>query len=198
MAAIITARDTFAMWGEYALHKADYSKAIAVADHFPAHERAIILAEIAPCMEMEHRHGVCPLGVNHAIESVEGRNTIMNCFKASIINQFAALAFDSLAVTYIATGTNSTATDPTLSQLNVEIHRAVPSSVIQGSPIYSQGLGYWFFGTGVANATLQEWGICAASAGAGAGSGKVIARFLQLFAKTSLNTASGQYTLNLA
>lgn len=198
MAAIISNLDTFAMRGEYALHKADYSAAIAVADHFPHSERARILAELAPCMEMEHRHGVCPLGVDHAMESAEGRNTIMNCFKASLINQFANVAADSLVVTEIACGTNNTATDVTQTQLNVEYYRAAPSSVIPGSPTYSQALGYWFFGTGVANATLQEWGICAAGAGAGAGSGKVIARFLQLFAKTSLNTASGQYTLNLA
>lgn len=193
-------RDDLRLQGEYELIRVDYAKELGLAARHPLAERASILAELAPCIGVEHRHGVCPCGLRHDMKRMAGKNTIVDALRQSIVNQFSNVSATSLIVTEIATGTSNAATTSGMTQLTVEFYRAAPSSVVAGSPVTTQVIAYWFFGTSVANAgsNLQEWGIMAGGATATPGSGTMIARFLQAFAKNSLTTASGQYTLNIS
>ena len=191
--------DSELLKGSWIIHSADYSHLRSIIERHPLEEQRI-LDEMAPCHSMEHRGGRCPLGDSHGMQVVEGSNTVVNVLRASIVNQIINTAADSLAITYVATGTSAAATVPaSTTLLTAETYRAVPSSVIAGSPAATQALTFWFFGTGVANAgsDLQEWGGFAVGATGSANSGKCLWRFLQDYAKNTLNTASGQHTLNI-
>lgn len=155
--------------------------------------------EAPPCIDMEHRHGLCPLGLSHAVEDYEGHNTIVTSLKESLINQATGAAAGlNLLVTRIATGTDASATLAAQTQLGAEFFRDVPTSLQKVTALQLQA--FWYFGTTQANAAsdLQEWGILAGGATGVAGSGTMLARFLQRFAKNSGTTASGQYTLTVA
>jgi hypothetical protein len=194
------ATDKLALRGEYLITRADFSRELALAARHPLIERPRILAELAPCIDLEHRGGVCPMGHTHGMQVYEGHNTIVTVLRQSIINQLVGNSATNLLITQIAAGTSSTATLITMTQLAAEYYRTAPSSAQPGSPVTTQALAYWFFGTAVANAgsDLQEWGIMAGGATSGAGTGSALARFLQAFTKNNLTTASGQYTLNIA
>lgn len=211
MSAILKHADRIAVHGDYLIHRVDFSPLLVPAlDHLrrldlrqPAPisdaDRAMILRWFVPCYEMEHRHGVCPLGLDHSVEDSEGHNTIVTSLKQSIIDQ--ATGQDSsldLTITYIATGTSSVATTSDMTQLDAEYYRDVPTYLSKVSA--TQGQAFWYFGPGVANAgsDLQEWGIMAGGATSSSGSGTMIARFLQTFTKNSGTAVNGQYTLNVA
>lgn len=150
------------------------------------------------CLGLEHRHGVCPLGLAHGYHEQVGRNTIVAAPKTSIIDQLTNTGTPmSLRVTAVAAGTSADATTAGLTQLVQEQYRAAPTEVIKASA--SKATVFWFYGTTVANAasTLQEWGILGGGATTTANTGTLIGRFLSPFAKDATKTLSGQYDLTV-
>ena len=85
--------DTLALRGEGRLYRVDYTK---IPD--------------APCRGLEHRHGICPLSIDHRVEEFVRHNTILSSLKGSITNQLAGDSALDLAITMIACGTSAIAT----------------------------------------------------------------------------------------
>lgn len=156
-----------------------------------------ILASVCPCWEMEHRMGVCPLGLSHATQDREGHNTITTALKKSVIDQLVGNGSPtSLLISRIATGTSSAATDVSQTTLFAETYRDIPTYLAPASSTQAQA--FWYFPTTVANAgsMLQEWGIFGGGATSTANSGVLLARFLNPFDKNSGSAASGSYALS--
>jgi hypothetical protein len=181
----------FALSGEFRLVSIDFGRELT---------RTHNARPAAPpdCLELEHRHGVCPLGLSHHFHEQLGRNTIVLAPKESIIDQVTNTGTPmSLRVTAVAAGTSPDATNTGLTALVLEAYRAAPTEVIKVST--SKATVFWFYGTSVANAVnpLQEWGIMGGGATTTVPSGKLIGRFLSTFAKDATKTLSGQYDLTV-
>jgi hypothetical protein len=163
----------------------------------PQEVRRILLAA-CPCWEMEHRMGLCPLGLDHRTEDHEGKNQVVNSLRKSLIDQMVGNANPTnLLITRIATGTNAGQTSLVAPyQLGAETYRDAPTFLDDMSA--SQLQTNWYFGPAVGNpgTNLQEWGIFAGGADGTANSGIMLARFLQLFDKVFGKAASGQYIFN--
>lgn len=170
-----------------------------VADIDPEEVRRILLS-VCPCWEMEHRLGVCPLGLTHRIEDHGAKNAVTRYYTKSIIDQMVGNASPtSLLITRIATGTSSDDTDITEDALFAETYRDTLTALDDTSDTTCEA--YWFFGPLRANAgvQLQEWGIMAGGAGDLPGSpGIMIARFLDPFNKNIGTAANGNYSFALA
>jgi hypothetical protein len=175
-------RDALAFRGDYKLAVVDYRR------------------EGLACRDLEHRGGVCPLAIDHRVEHIDGHNTIVTSLKQSVVDQGSGQASPlNLLVTQIAVGTSSAATTAGLTQLVTEYARVA----LSGSPVKTSSQAFsvfWFLGTAQGNApsSLQEWGIMAGGATGVAGSGTMIARFLQTFAKSGTNTVSGEWDFSIA
>ena len=149
-----------------------------------------------PCIDMEHRRGVCPLGLDHRVEEHEAHNTLTDSYREGIVDAILGTTGPvSLLVTRVAAGTSAVVTTTDMTQLVHEIYRAAPVGLEKISA--TQATVFWFFGVNVANALLQEHGILAGAASSIAGSGKMIARFLLPIDNTG-KTLSGQYDLTIA
>lgn len=156
-----------------------------------------ILASACPCWGMEHRMGVCPLGLTHRLDEHEAKNTVTTALKKSVIDQMAGVASPTnLLITRIAAGTSSAATDAGATTLGAEAYRDAPTSLRAATSTQVQT--FWYYGPGVANtgSLLHEWGIFGGGATATANSGTMLARFLSTFDKNIGTAASGQYTFN--
>ena len=168
-----------------------------VAPVDPEEARRILLS-VCPCYEMEHRMGVCPLGIKHRLSDSEGHNTINIALKKSIIYQMTGKPSPTnLLVTYVAAGTSSDPTDPTETTLAVETYRDTPTYLDALSD--TQLTCFWYFGPTVANAgsMLHEWGIFGGGATSTPDSGIRLARFLDPFDKNMGTAASGNYLMSL-
>lgn len=164
---------------------------IAKAD--PADARRV-LAQVAPCIHLEHRGGICPLGRRHDVRHVHLSNTVMDGFYGAILDQFCGVASPAdLGADYVAAGTASTATTNGLTQLGSEYYRAVYTD--RQRPLTTQGVIYFFFGQTVANTYLHEFAVFAGAATGAANSGLMVCRWLFDFNKDSSTTLNGQYTL---
>lgn len=149
----------------------------------------------APCMGLEHRGGVCPCGIDHAIEDETVSNTILTSLKTSIISQMTGFGTPTaLRILQIATGTSSAATTAGMPTLGAECYRLTPSETIPTGAGLSL-TAFWFLGATVANvpSDLQEWGIFGGGATSSPNSGTMLARFLQQKTKNGTTTLSGQY-----
>lgn len=154
--------------------------------------------EVPSCFGLEHRLGVCPHAHRHQVEHHEGRNTIVRSLREAITDRLVGEPTPlDLLITRVATGTSSAPTLATDTQLGVEFYRKAPSDRLKLSPEQTQI--YWFFSALEANAgvDLQEHGVFAGGATDTPGSGVLIGRFLQQFAKNATRTASGGYTATL-
>lgn len=194
--AIISHRDGLGIAGAWAFHVVDFSRELARWGHLPPAE----LAKAIPCLDMEHRGGVCPLGLTHSTRALAGRNTVVAVPKKSIVGQMVdAVGPTSLAVTRICTGTSADPTAQSLEQLVVETYRTSPTDVFPtGGDLQAQV--FWYFGSSQANAgvDLQEHGVLIGGANDTPGTGKLFARFLQQFSKTIAVNASGSYLLTVS
>lgn len=161
--------------------------------------RELRRGEVPSCFHLEHRMGVCPHGHQHRVEHHAGRNTIVRSLREGVVDRLTGeLSPLDLLITRVAAGTSSALTAATDTQLGVETYRKAPSDRLKLSP--EQAQVYWFFSATEANAgvDLQEHGIFAGGATDTPGSGTMLARFLQTFAKDATKTASGGYTATLA
>lgn len=187
---------TLGFKADFAFHLVDLRREIARWGHLPPAE----LAKAIPCMDLEHRHGVCPLGFDHSVRDVQGHNTAVKVPKQSLIYQLTGTPGPtSLLVTRIATGTSADATAQSMTQLGVETYRKAPSDCFPtGGDLQMQV--FWYFGSSEANAgvDLQEHGVLIGGATDTPGSGSLGFRFLQQFGKTTGINASGSYLLNAA
>lgn len=164
---------------------------IAVVDF----KRELRRGETPSCFHLEHRGGQCPHRHDHRVEYHEGRNTIVRSLRQAIVDRMVGNPSPlDLLVTRVATGTSSGPTAQTATQLTTESFRKAPSDILALSQ--EQVQVYWFFSATEANAgvDLQEHAILAGGATNTPGSGVMLARFLQVFAKDSTRTASGSYT----
>lgn len=194
--AVIAHRDAIGVGGQWAFHLVDFGPALARWGHLPKAD----LLTLIPCLDMEHRGGVCPLGFSHPVRDVYGKNTVVAVPKKSIVGQMVGAASPtSLAVTRICTGTSADPTAQSLEQLVVETYRTSPTDVFAtGGDLQAQV--FWYFGSSQANAgvDLQEHGVLIGGATDTPGTGKLFARFLQQFSKTIAVNASGSYLLTVS
>lgn len=178
--------DKLGIRGEYVIAVVDFG-------------RELRRGEMPSCFDLEHRLGRCPHGHRHQVEHHEGRNTIVRSLRQAITDRLVGNPGPlDLLITRVAAGTSSAPTVPTATQLTVETYRKAPSDRLQLSP--EQVQVYWFFGATEANAgvDLHEHGVLAGGATDTPGSGTLIGRFLQQFAKDATKTASGGYTATLS
>jgi hypothetical protein len=159
-----------------------------------------LLASACPCWNMEHRMGVCPMGLSHRIEDHgEKKNTVTTALKKSVIDQMVGNASPTaLLVARIATGTSSAATNVASTTLGAEVYRDTPTYLDDTTSTQMQV--FWYFGPDKANtgSLLHEWGIFGGTATGTANSGTMLARFVQQFDKNLGTAVNGQYTFNVS
>lgn len=215
-AADIKMRDSFGIRGEYVLHTIDFSRELRKCKHLLdrasadalikgiknpetfAHDLAIASGHLPACFNLEHRDGICPFGNLHPHETSQGTNTVVRSERQSITNQLTGISpAMNLLITQVACGTAADPTAQTMTQLVVETFRKAPSDRLMPSPESAQI--YWNYTATEANAgvNLQEFAMVADGGTATPGSGSIIARFLQLFAKNAGNIGSGSYLQTL-
>ena len=178
---------------------ADYLRRAERKRPMPLDEAEVrrVLLSVCPCWNMEHRLGVCPLGLTHRTEDREAKNTVTTALKKSVIDQMVGnVSPTSLLITYIAAGTSSAATSPASTTLDVEAYRDAPTYLADATDTQAQV--FWYFGPDKANtgSLLHEWGIFGGGATVTANSGIMLARFIDTFDKNIGTAANGQYTFN--
>lgn len=193
---VIEARDRWGFKTRFDLFLIDYRKELERWGHLTGEA---LRQAMPPCWNMEHRLGLCPFGLCHQVQHVHGHNTIVRGPKESIVKRMSSTpggAMD-LQITMVATGTSSAATAQTDTQLAAEFFRKAPTDNFPLAPDALQV--FWNFTASEANAgsALQEHGMIAGGATATPGSGSMLSRFLQTYAKNAGNTGSGAYSLTV-
>lgn len=192
--------DRFAVQGDAVIHQVSFAREIASLSKLTrgmSDEGAReMLRHALPCVDLEHRWGVCPHGHAHDRRDVEVRNTVMDAFYGILLDGFLGTGTTSQLATYVAAGTAGTASTNADAALGAEFYRAPPTD--RQHPAVTTGVVYFFFGTTVANAFLHEFGIFVGAATATPGSGLLAARWLADFNKDNTQTLNGQYSLQRA
>lgn len=193
-------RDDFDFVGDLVLHPISWAEEIAQAERYlggrlqEAHpeDSRRVLAVVAPCIDLEHRLGVCPMGRCHDVRQVETHNDVMDGFFTAILQQYTAKGGASLAASYIAVGLSTQSNAPDMTQLGSEYYRAVPTDLQQSG---TQAQAFFFLPQSVANAYLHEFAVFSGSATASANSGLMCNRWLYDFPKDFTMTLNGLHVL---
>ena len=153
--------------------------------------------EMPPCAHLEHRHGVCPLGITHGVEDHHLRNQVVDLWYTSVLDQLVGAAGAvSLAGAYVAAGTGGSPTTDGMTGLEVEVYRDIYTERVRSGNTATIS---WFYGQDVAPYYLHEWGVFIGAATATAGSGRLAARFQFDFDKSvGLRALYGDWLLSKA
>lgn len=205
------AKDTMSGEGRYFMVLVDYGAEIRRATqlapslanrmHWDQLAKRQLIADgfLPSCFDLEHRDGICPHGHQHPMHEVQGKNTIVQALRASVTNQMTGNAAPTnLLITQVAIGTSADPTAASMVQLVAEFFRKAPTDRLNPTPDQVQIYANLTASEGNAPSNLQEFGIMAGGASGIAGSGTMLARFLQNFPKNSGNTASISYLATFA
>ncbi len=200
------ARDGLAFRGDLILHPIDWRRELRDygraqlrlgRSSFSPHRIKRELAHYRPpCIDIEHRDGVCPLGLAHDTDDAVRRNTVVDAFYAAIIDHLAGDDTISLESTYVAAGTDGSATTGGMTSLGSEEYRDMWTA--QEEQNSTALINYFFFSTAVANHYLHEFAAFAGAATGTADSGTMVGRWLYDFDKDNTKTLNGQYIIGKA
>ncbi len=199
-------RDGIALRGDLILHPTRWARELRDFDRYmamlpykklitePDQVRRELAALAPPCIDLEHRNGVCPHGQSHDTDEVLLTNTVMDGLYTAILGQFAGVVGSAdLAADYVAAGIASTANTNLLTTLGSEYYRAVYTD--RQVPSTTSAAVYFFYGTSVANTYLHEFAVFCGAATAAANSGTMACRWLFDFNKSAADTLNGQYLI---
>ena len=199
-------RDGLAFRGDLILHPIDWRRELkdygraqvrlSRSSFSPARITRELAAYRPPCIDLEHRGGVCPLGLAHDVEEARTVNTVVDAFYSTVIDHLQGTDTTSLAATYVAAGTDGSTTTAGMTGLGAESYRDVWTGQEEQST--TSLVNYFFFSTAVANYYLHEFGAFAGTASATPDSGLLVGRWLFDFDKDATKTLNGQYIIGKA
>lgn len=152
-------------------------------------DREGVVREAPPCFELEHRSGICPLGLKHDVWCDPLENLVVDGLYAACGEHFIGTGTPSLRISHFAGGTGTGATTGGMTALVSEVYRdtwteedALTPTSFNFSMFLGPNAGNGFY--------FHEWG---AFAGA-----LMMARWLYSFEKDSTRTLNGDYVLSKA